>query len=63
VALIVGFNLGMQEYSDRANQPTLPVVPDYDRDSLNAALMVFDEAGMIFERRDVFPAAESGGIY
>jgi hypothetical protein len=52
----------MQEYSDGANQPMLPVVPGDDCDALYLLLVAFYEPGMLFESRNIFPAVELGSI-
>jgi hypothetical protein len=62
LALIVGFNLRVQEDSNSANQPTLPFVPGNDSDAFHLLLMIFYELGMIFESGDILPAFESGGV-
>ena len=62
VALIEGSYLRMQENSDRADQPMLPVVRDNDCDAIYLLLVVFHESSMIFKGRDILPAIEPGGI-
>ena len=62
VALIEGSDLRMQENSDRADQPMLPVVCDNDCDAIYLLLVVFYEYSMIFKGRDILPAIEPGGI-
>jgi hypothetical protein len=52
----------MQEHSDRANHPMLPVVRRDDGDALYLLMVVFYEPGMIFEGRNILPAVESGSI-
>jgi hypothetical protein len=52
VALIVGSYLRMQENSDRANQPMLPVVPGDDCDALHPLLVIFYKPSMIFKGRE-----------
>ena len=62
VALIVGSYLRVQENSDRANQPMLPVVPGDDCDALYLLLVIFYESSMIFKGGDILPAVEPGTI-
>ena len=62
MALIVGSYLRMDENSDFANQPMLPVMRGDDRDALDVLLVVFYEAGMFFKGRDILPAVETGSI-
>ena len=62
IALIVSSYFWMQEHSDRANQPMLPVVRDDDGDALYLLLVAFHKPSMIFKGRDILPAAEAGGI-
>ena len=62
MALVVGSNLRMHEYSDGADQPMLPIMRDNDRDALNPALVIFDKPGMIFKGRDVFLTVELRSI-
>ena len=62
VVPIVGSYLRVQEKSDRANQPVLPVVPGDDCDALYLLLVIFHESSMIFKGRDILPAVEPGRI-
>ena len=62
VAPIVGSYLRMQEYSDRANQPMLPVMTRNNCDSLHPLLVPFYESSMTFECRNIFPTVEPGCI-
>jgi 2-keto-3-deoxy-6-phosphogluconate aldolase len=52
----------MQENSDCANQPILPVVRGDDSDALYPLLMALYESGMIFKSCDTLPAGEFGSI-
>ncbi len=56
VALIVGACLRMDENSDCANQPMLPVMRGDDCDALYLLLVVFYEAGMLSQRRRYSPS-------
>src|SRR5664279_2790437 len=62
VALIIGSYLRMQEHSDRANHPMLPVVCSDDGDAFYFLVVVLYEPGMIFESRNILPAIKSGSI-
>jgi len=48
MTLIVGSYPWVQENSDRANQPMLPVVGDDHCDAIDLLLMAFYESCMIF---------------
>ena len=52
----------MEEHSDRANQPMLPIVRGDDCDALYLVLVVFYKPSMIFKSCDILPAVESGSI-
>jgi hypothetical protein len=62
MARIVGFHLRMQEYSEGADKPMLPIVRGDDCDALYFLLVVFYESSMIFKSRDILPSVESGSI-
>ena len=62
VTLLVGSCLRMDEDSERANQPTLPVMRGDDREALYFLLVISDEPGMSFKGLDIVPATESGSI-
>ena len=58
VTLIVGSYLRVQENSDCANQPMLPVARDDDCDAIYLLLVVFYESSVIFKGLDIFPAVK-----
>jgi hypothetical protein len=62
VSFIVGSYLRMQEHSNCAYHPMLPVMRGDDSDALDLLVMVFNEPGMIFESRNILPTIESGSV-
>jgi hypothetical protein len=59
---VVGPYLWMQEHSDRANHPMLPVVSGDDRDALDLLLVASYEPGMGLKGRNILSAVKPGTI-
>ena len=51
-----------RDYSDRANQPMLPVVRHDDCDALHFLVVSSYEPNMILKSRNILPAVEPGSI-